>query len=399
MEQNIWKIQFTLTPEPVQFRYETAGKTVWEAVVKDGNLHLSTLFTTHDTPLPLIAKAGAGDEITFVYRPYRIELYVNSILMDEEWPFGNHYLSNAQRTAGNAQLCTSPVEDAPEEPAFLTSFENAEGWRPGNGVYVGDCMPYTHDGRYHLLYLKDRHRHTSKWGKGAHQWAHISTVDFRHWDVHPMAVEIDDPMEGSICTGSHIFEQGKHYLYYTVRTSDGTPAPIQRSISEDGYHYRKDKTFRFTLSDRYDGPSARDPKIVRDADGLLHMFVTTTDLALQKGVLAHLTSSDNDIWTEIGNLYVRPDGHQPECPDYFQVDDLYYLIRDGHYVYSKQPFSDWIRPEDDLIPSGRVPKSAVWNGRIIFAGFATDGPYAGTLTFLEARRGKDNLLEFFPLEH
>ena len=22
------------------------------------------------------------------------------------------------------------------------------------GVFVGDCMPYAHDGRYHILYLK-----------------------------------------------------------------------------------------------------------------------------------------------------------------------------------------------------------------------------------------------------
>ena len=62
-------------------------------------------------------------------------------------------------------------------------------------------------------------------------------------DIDPMAVEVDDPAEGAICTGSHIFHNDQHWLYYTVRQSDLSARPVLRSISEDGYHYRKDKSF------------------------------------------------------------------------------------------------------------------------------------------------------------
>ena len=54
-----------------------------------------------------------------------------------------------------------------------------------------------------------------------------------------MAVEIDDPKEGSICTGSWMFDGDKHYLFYTVRMCDGSPARICRSESEDLTEWRE----------------------------------------------------------------------------------------------------------------------------------------------------------------
>ena len=60
-------------------------------------------------------------------------------------------------------------------------------------------MPFSDGDTFHLFYLKDRHQHKAKWGKGAHQFAHISTRDMVHWKQHPVAVEITHQWEGSIC--------------------------------------------------------------------------------------------------------------------------------------------------------------------------------------------------------
>ena len=65
-----------------------------------------------------------------------------------------------------------------------------------------------------------------------------------------MAVAITKPEEGSICTGSHMRVGDIHYLYYTVRMADGSPAPIRRSVSRDGFHFTKDEGFGFTLSEK-----------------------------------------------------------------------------------------------------------------------------------------------------
>ncbi len=359
----------------------------------EGVLTVGVYYTADPRPLVLTAAAQVGDAAELRVRPHRIELWVGGEICDEEWPWGEHFLTEE---ALSGLEMTALEEETEELPAVTGEFEEAEGWQPEPSVFVGDCMPYCDGERYHVLYLKDRHRHASKWGKGAHQWAHISTADLRHWQQHPLAVEITEPWEGSICTGSWMELDGVHYLYYTVRTVDGSPAPLRRSVSRDGYHYRKDAGFSFILSERYHAASARDPKVVRAADGSYHMFVTTSLRESGRGCLAHLVSDDLETWTELGSIYVSPDESQPECPDYFALNGWHYLIFSHHgkgeYRYSRAPFSDWMTPAQPVIPCKSVPKMAIFDGRILFAGFDGQGKYAGTMTFLEMQQREDGTL-------
>ncbi len=389
LQNKPWCLVFPLVAEECQFRYEKGGRAVLEATYVEGQLCIDAYFAGHEEPLSLVADTAPGDSIRFVYYPWRMELYVNDTIVDEEWPYGDPLLAEGTLVHCADALSLEPVPEKEAEPDVLGSFTNAEGWKPGHGVFVGDCMPYSDGERYHVLYLKDRHHHHSKWGKGAHQWEHLSTADLVHWDIHPMVVAIDDTMEGSICTGSWIPRNGKQYLYYTVRMSDGSAAPIRRSVSADGFHYTKDKDFGFTLSARYTGASARDPKVVEGADGLLHMFVTTTLVKEGRGCLAHLTSADGESWSEQEPIYVAPeDSGEPECSDYFVCRGKYYLVFSlrgmGQYRVSDKPFTDWQTPADPKIPCHSVPKAAVWQDRVLFTGFKPEGGYAGTLTFLEA---------------
>lgn len=375
--------------------------------LENDELVVSVWYTVDERPLTLRGRAQRGDPAELRLRDYRIELWVNDVLVDEEWPCGGHYLTGDGLDGFGIKPLPEPES---ELPAVTGTFENAEGWKPEENVFVGDCMPYFSKGRYHVLYLKDRHHHQSKWGRGAHQWAHISTDDMVHWQQHPMAVEIDEAWEGSICTGSWIARGDREFLFYTIRTFDGSPAPLRRSVSEDGVHFVKDREFSFCLSDRYTGASARDPKVVRAADGSYHMFVTTTLAESRKGCLAHLVSEDLDVWREVEPIYVTgSDGmdqageqswyyaDEPECPDYFEKDGWYYLIfshhTKGEYRFSREPFSGWQRPENPIIPCKTVPKAAIWNDRIRFCGFDGQGQYAGTMTFLDMDVRADGTLE------
>lgn len=350
-----------------------------------------------EKPLVLSANAQLNDSIEIILMPHRIELWVNSALMDEEWPAGNLLFSPTDKI--NSEIVINVEEYVPQSktvPTVIGEFENAEGWQPEENVFVGDCMPYVCDDRYHVLYLKDRHHHCSKWGLGAHQWEHISTKDFKTWQIHPMAVEIDDPMEGSICTGSWIKNGNTHYLFYTVRMSDGSPAPIRRCISEDGYHFTKDKSFSLTLSEKYHGPSARDPKLVLSNDGTYHMFITTS--VNNKGCLAHLVSRDMNVWKECDEpIYTHNTPDQPECSDYIAYNGYYYLIfsigAKARYMYSKEPFGSWMIPDDPIIPCSSVPKGGVFNEKIVFSGFKGNH-YAGTMTFKTAINDENGILIF-----
>ena len=248
-------------------------------------------------------------------------------------------------------------------------------------------MPYEKDGEYHVLYLKDRRHHGSKWGLGAHQWEHISTRDLKTWRVHPTAIGIADACEGSICTGSHIRIGAREYLYYTVRRVDGSPAPILRCVSDDGYHFKRDGALGFYLSDKYDSANARDPKVFLGEDGLYHMLLTTKLKTDGRGCLAHCVSRDAEIWEELSEpFYVAPDTHSPECPDYFKYKGKYYLVFSlrgvGHYMLSNEPFENFSMPSEPTIPCGCVPKCAEWQGRLVFAGFRGIDGYAGNMTFL-----------------
>ena len=214
-----------------------------------------------------------------------------------------------------------------------------------------------------------------------------------------MAVQITDSSEGSICTGSWIRHENTEYLYYTIRMAHGFPAPIRRSVSSDGYHFEKDVNFEFVISERYHQASARDPKVIKDEDGLFHMFLTTSLINENRGCLAHYISEDMERWEDFGEpIYISSDMTQPECPDYFQYKGKYYLIfsLDGkaHYMLSDKPFEGFVMPKNPVIPCESVPKGAEWKGKMIFTGFKRMDGYAGSMTFRIATATESGELVF-----
>lgn len=394
------KIEFEIKRLPIYAFSCNEDKNTLEIKAENGIVTVSLRYDYNERMLCLTSEAVPGDRVEVLVLPHRIELYVNGRVKDEEWPDGCLIFELGDKITPEIGVCVTEYcqkEEIP--PCIVTTFENAEGWRPGNGVYVGDCMPYTKGDEYHILYLKDRHHHRSKWGMGAHQWEHISTKDFKTWNVHPMAVPITESWEGSICTGSWIQGNDREYLYYTVRRGKGLPAIISRSISRDGYHFEKDKSFGFTVSEKFNGQVARDPKVIKGEDGLYHMFLTTVLVKENLGCLAHYVSGDLEEWTEQEHpIYTVENSDHPECPDYFKYSGKYYLVFSirgrARYFVSDNPFDGFERLDDTLIPCAGVPKCAEWKGRLVFAGFEPIDGYAGTMTFKAARARKNGELIF-----
>lgn len=394
------KIEFTVEKLPLYFVSHKNGRKTFEVEAFDGVLTAAVQYDYERRPLYLSADIDVGNSVQIVLLDHRIELYVNGEQKDEEWPAGNKLFEMGDQFVPEVKVnVTEYVEEKTELPSVISTFENAEGWYPGNGVFVGDCMPYRRNGEYHVLYLKDRHHHKSKWGLGAHQWEHISTTDFKTWSVHPMAVPVSEPYEGSICTGSWIENNGIEYLYYTVRMGRGIPAPIRRSVSTDGYHFEKDKEFGFTVSEKYQPAIARDPKVVMGEDGFFHMFLTTGLANNGNGCLAHYISKDMEKWEDFGEpIYIAPTTDKPECPDYFKYNGKYYLIfslkSKAHYMVSDKPFEGFVMPKDPIIPCESVPKCAEWEGKLVFTGFKRINGYAGSMTFKTATADENGELVF-----
>ena len=82
--------------ESVSFRIDKGGVAIGNgSVSRNGRLILSVRYDCRPEPLVLACDAAAEDEIRIQLFPWRIELYRNGRLEDEEWPYGNCLLENA----------------------------------------------------------------------------------------------------------------------------------------------------------------------------------------------------------------------------------------------------------------------------------------------------------------
>lgn len=91
---------------------------------------------------------------------------------------------------------------------------------------------------FHVYYLFDRSHHKSKWGLGAHQWAHAASTDLIHWKQLPIALGITNEAEGSICTGSVFCNGGKYYAFFATRKADRSEQ-LGVALSDDGIQFAK----------------------------------------------------------------------------------------------------------------------------------------------------------------
>ena len=274
----------------------------------------------------------------------------------------------------------------------------------GGAYFVGDCIPFAHDGKYYLYWLLDEGHHSALGGLGGHQWCLSTTTDLVHWEHHPIALGIDEDWEKSICTGSVVCHDGLFYAFYATRLlDDGNVCErLSYATSTDGLHFTKQQPNPFfTSADGYSQRNFRDPKVSVDADGIFHLFVSSekTDGDGPRGCLVHMTSADLKNWTALGTVL---DGLNavPECPDYFEWNGWYYLIfgqgLDTYYVKSRNPYGPWQWPETQALKEQwvNVAKTATFaDGRRIVAGWIASrsdgrdsggGVFGGSVVLREA---------------
>lgn len=279
-------------------------------------------------------------------------------------------------TWGQAQF--SVKYDPSVQPADMQYFTPA-----GGNQFVGDCIPFFHEGTYYLYWLLDEGHHSSLNGLGGHQWVVSTTRDLKHWEHHPIAIGIDEDWEKSICTGSVAFDGKKFYAFYATRLVDENKQvheQLSYALSPDAITYEKQQPNPFYRSaPGYSTRNFRDPKVVIDPDGTFHLFVTSSAneyaIGEGRGCLVHLSSKDLKKW-EVRPPLLAGQRDDPECPDYFHWNGWYYLIYgqggDTYYVKSKQPYGPWEYPESQAFVEQwvNVVKTAAFNGgRRIAAGW------------------------------
>ncbi|MFH0797481.1 MAG: hypothetical protein V2A65_10610 [Candidatus Omnitrophota bacterium] len=246
-------------------------------------------------------------------------------------------------------------------------------FKPDGNFFVGDCMPFFHDGTFRLYYLLDEGHFGAAGGLGGHQWAQASTEDLVHWTHHPLAIPITEEREGSICTGSVFFHDGMYYGFYATRRRD-LKQHISLAKSKNGIHFTKTSPNPLVSPPPgYNPCHYRDPVVFHDPEtGLFHMLVTALlddyPLAGRGGCLEHLVSRNLVNWEHKEPFLIPGFVDVPECPDYFFWNGWYYLVFSNggvaRYRMSRQPLGSWSRPTVDILDGGfsLVMKTAAFTG-------------------------------------
>ena len=372
----------------------------------------------------------AEHELILRYEGFRVDLFVDGVLADQDWPIGvlapnGIEVLQASSNVSALQVWPRTLDDATiaaisggaaaierrTDAMFGPEPTEMQYARPrGYNTSAGDAMPFFHNGTLHVFFLLDRRHHHSKWGLGAHQWGHVSTTDLVHWKHYPPALVISHEWEASMCTGSIFFHAGKYYAFYATRMPDRSER-LGMAKSNDGVTFEKEIPTPFAeVRPPYKHGPNRDP-FVFEKDGEFHMLVTASLLHPagpdDAGALEELVSKDLQHWEVLPKPFLVT-GYKadPECSDLFFWKGWYYLFfgEDGatHYRMSHNWNGPWLKPENDILDNqqARVMKTAEFPGdRRIAVGFIPQGNWGGNLVFRELHQGADGTLETsFPPE-
>jgi hypothetical protein len=353
------------------------------------------------------------------------------VLLDEEWPHGALYglhgpflvgagyqqgvlQSGFQGQIDHLALWDRALSD--EEVAALSGGEAAiakrtqeflgpenpalQYWRPrGFNTFVGDCMPAYYDGEFHLHYLFDRHHGDSKWGMGAHQFAHASSKDLVHWAHHPKTVTITEQWECSNGTGTVVPHGGTYHAFYIQhgRRCWFKDAPyagdtINLATSADGLHFRKElhPVVPWVYVRRQDGdPGDINPDI----------FPSQSDNGFYLSVSGEKVWVSTDLrkWEEARGFDPAKDIGKGICCSYFEWNGWHYLVSSNGYRMSREPLKPgwaWTQPENPATQEGLgVPKAVGFQGnRYLLVGFLGGAGYAGEAVFRELVQHGDGVL-------
>ncbi|PVG84084.1 glycoside hydrolase [Nocardioides gansuensis] len=296
-------------------------------------------------------------------------------------------------------------------------------YSPQDG-FVGDVIPFWHDGEFWLYYLLDRHP-----GEGT-PWRLVRTGDFVDFVEAGTGLANGDAAadDFNAYTGSIVEADGKHHLFYTGQNpkilDERTGVPrqvVMHAISHDGMAtWVKQPEDTFTApADRYDLADWRDPFVFRpDPQGPWRMLIASRHLtgpSRRRGLIAQCVSWDLHNW-EVTEPFWDPALYVThECPDVFSMGEWWYLVYSEfserfttRYRMSHSPLGPWqLPPGSDGSVDARAfyaAKTAADERGVRYAfgwiptrlGLSDDGAWewAGELAVHQVVQRQDGTLDF-----
>ena len=305
------------------------------------------------------------------------------------------------------------------------SNETTTHFRPPNG-FVGDVIPFEHDGVAWLYYLLDERGEDSPRERATGMpWAAVTTTDFAHFEDRGVVLPSGgrsaadfDCYTGSVVTG----DDGTLHLFYTghnpdIRSADGDLQVVCHATSDgDPATWTKHPEWAFGATPGFALEDWRDPFVFRAAAGEPWQMLLAARAAdapyRRSGVIARLVSDDLVTWRPAAPSWEPHRFITQECPDVFRWGDWWYLVYSEfsdsfqtRYRVATSPDGPWLAPEHDTV-DGRAfyaAKTIELGGERFFVGWIAtkegehDGApwqWAGTMSVLRAQQRADGSLRF-----
>lgn len=298
-------------------------------------------------------------------------------------------------------------------------------FRPPGG-FVGDVIPFEHEGTAWLYYLLDERAVTEPADRVTGMpWAAVTTTDFTRFDDQGVVLPSGghaaadfDCYTGSVVTG----DDGALHLFYTghnpeVRSAHGDLQVVCHATSDgDPGRWTKHPEWTFGAFGGFAAEDWRDPFVFRpapDAQWQMLLAARRTDAPYRRsGVVARLVSDDLIAWRPAEPFWDARRFITQECPDVFRWGEWWYLVYSEfsdsfqtRYRMAKSPDVPWLAPEHDTV-DGRAfyaSKTIELGGERFFIGWIAtregdrdDGAWqwAGTMSVLRATQRADGTLGF-----
>nr|WP_315085874.1 glycoside hydrolase family 32 protein [uncultured Lachnoanaerobaculum sp.] len=280
-------------------------------------------------------------------------------------------------------------------------------YKPKDG-WVGDTIPFAHDGKFYIYYLHDERKGNTQDEYGYRtSWNLLITedgVNIKDCKVVLPVGEYDDAdyacYTGSVIEGN----DGQFHMFYTAQNNynpkyhrDGKPLQyVAHAISTDLINWEKLPELTFGADESiYEPFDWRDPFVFYNEDEKCFDMLLAARLrgaSEKNGGCVGLCRSYDLIHWEAKEPFYNPESYMThECPDLFKLGNKWYLV----YSTFSEKFVTHYRMSDKLSGPWTSPIEDTFDGRAFYAAkTAKVGDKRMAFAWVPTKRGESDFGQY-----
>lgn len=280
-------------------------------------------------------------------------------------------------------------------------------YKPKDG-WVGDTIPFAHDGKFYIYYLHDERKGNTQDEYGYRtSWNLLITedgVNIKDCKVVLPVGEYDDAdyacYTGSVIEGN----DGQFHMFYTAQNNynpkyhrDGKPLQyVAHAISTDLINWEKLPELTFGADESiYEPFDWRDPFVFYNEDEKCFDMLLAARLrgaSEKNGGCVGLCRSYDLIHWEAKEPFYNPESYMThECPDLFKLGNKWYLL----YSTFSEKFVTHYRMSDKLSGPWTSPIEDTFDGRAFYAAkTAQVGDKRMAFAWVPTKRGESDFGQY-----